>query len=114
MLCNSTILDSGSSIHIFNDRTRFRDLRPAPANTSVLTGGGNCLIEGYGTVDVTVKTDGDQDSTIELRDTAYCPSFQCNIASRRRFARNRVFFNQERMIMEWKGIILAKIYDLYN
>ena len=114
VLCNSTILDSGSSIHIFNDRSRFRDFRPAPADSSVLTGGGNCLIEGYGTVDVTVQTDGDQQSTIELRDTAYCPSFQCNIASMRRFARNNVFFDQGKMILEWKGTTLAKVHDLHD
>ena len=114
VLRNSTILDSGSNIHIFTDRSRFKDFRPTPANTTVLTGGGNCPIEGYGTVEVTVQTDEGQCSTLELRDTAYCPGFQCNIASMRRFATSNTFFDQKRMVLAWNGTIIARIQDLYD
>jgi hypothetical protein len=47
----SAILDSGSSIRIFNDSSRFLEYRPAPYGDYVLAGEGKVQIYGYGTVE---------------------------------------------------------------
>jgi len=49
---NSAILDSGTTIHIFNEITRFLDFRTAPDVDFVWAGDSRVPILGYGDVDI--------------------------------------------------------------
>ena len=76
----SLILDSGTTLHVFNDLSRFYNLRKAPRGHSIVAGNSQVPILAYGDVDITVKgPHGPQ--TLRLRDTAYCTDFQCNLVS---------------------------------
>lgn len=54
-LKHSAILDSGSTIHIFNEVCRFLDYRPAPLGDFVYAGDSPVTIHGYGDVDIRVQ-----------------------------------------------------------
>jgi len=61
-LKNSAILDSGTTIHIFNEITRFNDFKTADPGDYVWAGEHNVPIKGYGTVDVVINApDKDQE-----------------------------------------------------
>lgn len=80
-LINSVILDSGSTIHICNNLTRFKS-PPRMANPGdfVWAGDSTIPIEGYGDLDVKVK--GPKGSRIlTLTDVAFCPTFACSLVS---------------------------------
>jgi hypothetical protein len=68
-LKHSAILDSGTTIHVFNDLSRFYDVRRAPRDHYVVAGDSWIPILAYGSVDITVK------------DVAFCTDFQCNLVS---------------------------------
>jgi hypothetical protein len=79
-LKNATILDSGASVHIFNHVSRFSDLKPAPYGDYVTTGNGPIPIQGYGNVEIIIRSPiGNH--ILRLYGAAYCPDFPCNIAS---------------------------------
>ena len=83
-LYNSTILDSGATLHVFNDRTRFKDFRQAKEEDEIIAGNSVIPIEGFGTVEITVRTEttsGPIERRIQLTDTAYVPEFHTNVAS---------------------------------
>ncbi|KAH7114867.1 hypothetical protein EDB81DRAFT_296220 [Dactylonectria macrodidyma] len=48
------LFDTGSSVHICNDRSIFSELRPT-TRTVLLTGGGKVFPSGRGTVKVTIQ-----------------------------------------------------------
>jgi hypothetical protein len=54
-LKHSAILDSGSTIHIFNEVCRFLDYRPAPFGDFVYAGDSPVAIYEYGNVDIRVQ-----------------------------------------------------------
>jgi len=51
-LYKSTLLDSGTTIHIFNDLSRFQGFKKAPRNHVIRCGNHFARILGYGTVNV--------------------------------------------------------------
>jgi hypothetical protein len=80
-LKKSTILDSGATIHVCNDRTKFLDITPASGSDELLTGDGISSIQGFGTVEIKTIGDNDLVRTIKLLNTAYVPNFHTNIVS---------------------------------
>lgn len=86
-LCNSAILDSGSTIHIFNDITRFFNWIEADEEDYVFAGDSQVQILGYGDVDIIVKTSEGIRRVVRLREVAYCEGFACNIVSLRKLHR---------------------------
>ena len=74
------ILDSGTTIYVFNDLSRFYDVRRAPRDHYVVAGDSWIPILAYGSVDITVKgLKGPQ--VFRLKDVAFCTDFQCNLVS---------------------------------
>ena len=71
-LKNSAILDSGTTIHIFNEITRFNDFKTADPGDYVWAGEHKVPIKGYGTVDVVIKAP-----------VAFCPNFAANLSQTR-------------------------------
>ena len=99
-LYNSTILDSGATLHVFNDRTRFTDFRQAKEEDEIIAGNSVIPIEGFGTVEITVRTEtksGPIERRIQLTDTAYVPEFHTNVASLRKFIAKGVHWDTEHL-----------------
>lgn len=81
-LKNSSILDSGTTIHIFNEISRFIDFRASPPGDYIWAGDNKVRILGYGKVQVRISNKADGKTFILcLRDVAYCPDFACNLVS---------------------------------
>jgi hypothetical protein len=79
-LSQSAILDSGTTLHIFNDLSRFYNLRKGPRDHFIVAGSSQVPILAYG--DVNIKIRGPRGpQTLRLRDVAYCTDFQCNLVS---------------------------------
>ena len=91
-LANSAILDSGATLHIFNNIHRFKSLTPASVNDYVLAGEHPVKIEGYGSVDVVVR--GPKKAMVlTLTGVAFCPTFACNIISVRELNRRKIWWD---------------------
>jgi len=54
-LQDSFILDSEVSLHVCNNQERFQEFQPASQNDCLLAGNATITIEGYGTVNMTLK-----------------------------------------------------------
>ena len=82
LLRDSFLLDSASDSHVSNNRDRFTDMRPAPADATLKSGGGGIKILGYGTVVIRpepVSPGGDVE--LILNDVTYAPDFPVNLVS---------------------------------
>jgi hypothetical protein len=93
-LARSTILDSGATIHVCNDRTRFYNLKECAEESSYLLAGDQRIqIEGFRSVDIQVQIGKDTKSvrTITLQDTALVSSFHTSVASLKRFIQKGVY-----------------------
>ena len=79
-LRHSFILDSGSTIHITNNRDRISNLRsPTPADC-IWAVNSRIWIRGYGTL--LLNLSGPKGTTqLRLRDVAWCPDILCNLIS---------------------------------
>lgn len=90
-LINSAILDSGTTIHIFNNRSRFLNMRRAIEGDSVWAGDKRLPITGYGEVDIKIRTINGQRRILRLVDVAHCEKLVCNLVSLRQL-RKRGFY----------------------
>ena len=98
-LVNSAILDSGATIHICNNLHRFKRY-PAPAQPrdQVWAGEHPVNIEGYGQVDLKLKT---RKGTrfVTLSNVAYCPTFACSVVSLRELNKRGIWWDNRRNIL---------------
>lgn len=72
-LRSSAILDSGATLHVFNNYARFQNLKPAPDNDFLWAGEGKLKIQGYGEVDIQLQTVVGRPNLIRLRNVAFVP-----------------------------------------
>jgi hypothetical protein len=63
----STILDSGTTLHIFNDLSRFHNFRKAPRHECVTAGSSEVPILGYGDVNLRVTRPNGSKGTLRLK-----------------------------------------------
>ena len=77
----STILDSGTTIHVFNDLSRFQNFRKAPRYHYIIAGGSEVPILGYGDVHLQVVRPDGKKGTLRLKDVAFCTDFATNLVS---------------------------------
>ena len=81
-LKHSVLLDTGTTLHIFNNPDRFSGLQSAPYGDFLWAGEKKATIQGYGTVDVFLNDPGTKGSRImRLNDVAFCPIFAANLVS---------------------------------
>ncbi|KAJ6018972.1 hypothetical protein N7522_001039 [Penicillium canescens] len=74
------ILDTGSGVHVCNERSWFVNL--TPAKESLATGDGNTAVIGRGTVKLTgADPMTGKEKTITLSDACYAPGFHVNLVS---------------------------------
>jgi len=90
----STILDSGTTIHIFNDISRFYNFRKAPRHHYITAGNSDVPILGYGNVDVNVTRPNGK-GTLRLKDVAFCTDFATNLVSFRLLREKGYHWNNE-------------------
>src|SRR5947207_3689681 len=80
-LKNSAILDSGTTLHIFNQISRFLNFRRALPGDYVWAGEHKVPIQGYGEVDIEVKSPLGSTRILRLFDVAFCKGIVCNLVS---------------------------------
>jgi hypothetical protein len=80
-LKNSSILNSGTTIHVFNQITRFINFRTAPDGEFVWAGDSKVPILGYGEVDIQVRGAKRKLQVLRLYDVAFCEGFAANLVS---------------------------------
>ena len=85
-LRNSSILDTGTTIDVFNEITRFIDFRAAPVGDFLWAGTQKVAIQGYGSVDIAIDSPAGRE-ILRLHDVAFCEDFACNIVSFRKLQR---------------------------
>ena len=84
-----TILDSGATIHVFNDLSRFYNFRKAPRGDYLITGDSHVPILGYGDVALRLKNG----RILRLKDVAYCTNFAANLVSFSRLMDKGIHWN---------------------
>ena len=94
VLHDSVILDSGASLHICNDRSRFRTFNPVVEEKFVYAGNTMIPIEGFGNVTATIRAPSGP-RKIELMDTAHIPSFHTTVASLDKFVAKNVLWDMK-------------------
>ena len=93
-LRHSFILDSGSTIHITNDRNRIRNLRPPTTADYIWAGNTQVCIQGYGSVVLNLV--GPNGSTkLELSNVAFCPDILCNLVSFRLLRQQGIWWDNK-------------------
>jgi hypothetical protein len=80
LLLYSLIFDSGTTLYIFNDLSRFYNLRKAPRDHFIVAGNSRIPILAYRDVNLSVKGFYGP-LTLRLHDVAYYMDFQYNLVS---------------------------------
>ena len=116
-LVNSAILDSGTTIHIFNRINRFKK-PPRLANPGdfVWAGEHPVPIEGYGEVDIKVQGPNGP-RIITLTDVAFCPTFACNLVSLRHLLKRGIWWDtspSNNCLRRYNHSILCHLRDEYD
>ncbi|KIW87595.1 uncharacterized protein Z519_11920 [Cladophialophora bantiana CBS 173.52] len=75
MAINAWILDTGSEIHVVNDRSRLFDVQPLSTGLKVVAGTGTCDADEAGSVNLKVRTPSGN-RTITLKGVKYIPRFK--------------------------------------
>jgi hypothetical protein len=91
-LKHSAILDSGSTIHIFNEISRFLHFRAAPNGDFVWAGDNKVKIQGYGDVDIEIHGPNGR-QILRLFDVAFCEDFACNLVSLRQLLKQDLWWD---------------------
>ena len=112
-LRNSFILDSGATIHVCNNRIRFKTFHQTSFDDSLYAGNSIISIEGIGDVDIQVKT-CDGMHTITLRNTAFVPQFHTNVVSLNKFVEKNVHWNTESCELTYQGAPFCAIEKHYD
>ena len=77
----STILDSGTTLHIFNDLFRFYNFRKALRHEYIIAGSLEVPILGYSDVTIQVIKLDKSKGILYLKDVAFCIDFNTNLVS---------------------------------
>ncbi len=112
-LRDSFILDSGATIHVCNNRDRFKTFQSAGINDYLYAGDSTVAIEGVGDVDIQITT-SDGVSTITLRNTAYVPQFHTNTVSLNKFIEKGVHWNTESHELTYRGVPYCRVEKHYG
>ena len=94
-LYKSTILDSGTTIDIFTDLSRFQNFRKAPRNHVIRCDNHFARILGYGTVDLDIVTERYSRGILRIRNAAYCPDFMTNLVSLTKLIKRGIHWDTE-------------------
>ena len=110
-LRNSTILDTGSTIDVCNEISRFLNFKAATYGDFLYAGDVKVPILGYGDVDVQAKSPTGR-VILRLHNVAYCPNFACNVVSFRKLQKQGLWWDTRQeynCIRQQDGSILANL-----
>lgn len=93
-LRNSSILDSGTTLHLFNEITRFKSFAPSYEKEVVYAGSSHLPILGYGEVDLELRNLENKPRLLTLKRVAYCPKIGTNLVSLRRLRQQGYWWDQ--------------------
>ena len=124
----STILDSGSTVDVFNDRTRFRNFSVAVHGDFVWSGDAKVPIHGTGDVIIPVyitptslRSGSDVSRrptrTLRIREAVYCPTFLCNIVSLRNLRRRGFWWDNRctpTILRRLDDTAVAELQDIHG
>ncbi|KAF7543720.1 hypothetical protein G7046_g9943 [Stylonectria norvegica] len=116
---NCSILDSGTTLHIFNEITRFRNFECTKEDEFVFAGSSEIPIIGYGDVDLRVRNPQNGLRWLHLKGVAYCPQMGTNLVSLRQLRRAGYWWDQRNnndIIRHNSGAtlcVLSQHYDQY-
>jgi hypothetical protein len=91
-LKNSAILDSATTIHIFNEITRFVNFRTADPGDFVWAGEHRVPIQGYGIVDIRINNPKGP-KILRLHEVALCRNFASNLVSLRQLHKRGLWWD---------------------
>jgi hypothetical protein len=94
-LINSAILDSGTTIHIFDTYERFSNHRQARPGDYIWAGSVQVPIYGYGSVDICVRL-GTSRQILRLLEVAFCPDMLANLVSLERLGQQGMWWDMEK------------------
>ncbi|KAL1996476.1 hypothetical protein VTN49DRAFT_8076 [Thermomyces lanuginosus] len=115
-LKRSVILDSGSTLHVFNSPLRFVRLRSAPSEEKLWAGDGRLDIKGYGDVDLFLTTPTGY-KKLRLRDVAFVPELATNVVSLHQLEKTGIWWDMSQrpsVLRERDGRVLALVQRAYN
>ncbi len=115
-LKNSSILDSGSTLHIFNNLIRFSNYRLAEPGDFVWAGDSHVPIHGYGTVHLEVRGPEGR-RVLLLRDVAHCPTMATNLVSLRQLRKMGFWWdnrNNPTLLKRRDGTTIATLANKYD
>jgi hypothetical protein len=86
------ILDSGSTIHITNNKEKIHNLCPPTNDDYLWTGNSQVWIQGYGTVQLHLASPRGT-IVLELQNVAWCPDILCNLVSFRQLRQQGIWWD---------------------
>lgn len=111
----STILDSGTTLHIFNDLSKFKNMRKAIGDETITAGSSDVRIIGFGTIDLQVTKPNGSPGRLRLRNAAYCTEFNTNLVSFKLLRENGIYWDTiKNQLIRKDGTILCQIQLLYG
>ncbi|KJZ70533.1 hypothetical protein HIM_10077 [Hirsutella minnesotensis 3608] len=115
-LKNSALLDSATTLHIFNEISRFNNFRAALPGDYVTAGDHLVPIQGYGDVDIKIQGQRGFD-LLRLRDVAFCENFAANLVSLRQLQKHGYWWDNrlgQNCIRAYNGKIICKVLDRHD
>lgn len=82
-LKNSAILDSGATLYVFNQISRFNNFRTALAEDKIFASDRALAIEGYSDVDIYLQNAIGDKHLLRLNNVAFVPGMATNLVSLR-------------------------------
>ncbi|EED13614.1 hypothetical protein TSTA_098710, partial [Talaromyces stipitatus ATCC 10500] len=113
-LKHSALLDSGSSIHVFNEIERFVNFRKATAGDFLWAGTHQVPVLGYGEVDIEIHGLGGRLQILRLYNVAYCKDFVANLVSFQQLRKHGIWWDTRRgfnCLRNEKNQVLAYIKE---
>nr|XP_036575425.1 uncharacterized protein CTRU02_14669 [Colletotrichum truncatum]XP_036585130.1 uncharacterized protein CTRU02_05099 [Colletotrichum truncatum]KAF6781988.1 hypothetical protein CTRU02_14669 [Colletotrichum truncatum]KAF6794898.1 hypothetical protein CTRU02_05099 [Colletotrichum truncatum] len=116
-LHNSAIYDSGSSLHVFNNRARFSGFRAAEPGDYLWAGASQVPILGYGNVDITADAERGKKVRLRLYNVAYCEEFATNLVSYRLLRQRGMWWDNrpgQNCVRRADGTLVCYLHDLHG
>jgi hypothetical protein len=113
----STILDSGTTLHVFNDLSRFLNFRKAPRHHYLIAGNTEVPILGYGEIHLRVTRPNRSKATLRLRNAAFCTDFATNLVSFRLLRNNGYYWDNEgdnNFLMRKNKTIMCEMQEIHG